>query len=140
MSMRHHELTEFDAACRRSLDDADAWLDRFLDGGGCTTKGCLPGGVGKPAYPPQRTTDSYDDDLVVEQRLGGTTHPDHRQHEMGWRPVTSEWAAPPAGSTSPLKQRQSWNRSSPRRNPASQWPRPLKAPVQAVLRPSAFAM
>lgn len=73
MSMQHHELTEFDAACRRSLDDADAWLDRFLDRGGCTTKGCLPGGVGKPAYPPQRTTDCFDDDLVSTETRHSST-------------------------------------------------------------------
>ena len=71
--MQHHELTEFDAACRRSLDDADAWLDRFLDGGGCTTKGDLPGGVGKPVYPTQRTTDCYDDDLVSTETRHSST-------------------------------------------------------------------
>ena len=62
--MNHQQLLEFDAACHRSLEEADAWFDRFLDGGGCTTKGDLPGGVGKPVYLVQRTNDTLDDDLL----------------------------------------------------------------------------
>jgi hypothetical protein len=62
--MNRQQLLEFDAACRYSLVEADTWLDRFLDGGGCTTKGDLPGGVGKPVYLPQRTSDSLDDDRL----------------------------------------------------------------------------
>lgn len=64
--MNRQQLLEFDSACRRSLAEADTWLDRFLDGGGCMTKGDLPGGLGKPAHLPQRTSDLLDDELLSQ--------------------------------------------------------------------------
>lgn len=66
--MTPEKLNEFDAACRRSMKEADAWLDAHIgsyEGGtehqGVATKSRLAGGVGKPVYAVKRYFDNYDD-------------------------------------------------------------------------------